>query len=149
MFPALIPEEEYKGITSTSEPSTRHALVVDAPEVVVTSRVLNHLKQFFEDNSHIDPTHGLAHAKAVYEHANRACCNADITAVETMEVLIAALLHDVDDRKYFPSQQHTYENAWRILAAAGVPEASWDNILFMIDAVSCSKNGNHVPDRVA
>ena len=66
-----------------------------------------------------------------------------------MEVLVAALLHDVDDHKYFPNQSNSYENAKSILNAAQVPLCSWERILFMIDAVSCSKNGNIVPARVA
>jgi len=32
---------------------------------------------------------------------------------------------------------------------AGIPKSSHETILFMIDAVSCSKNGNTVPGRVA
>ena len=149
VFPALVPETYYKSLTSTSAPSTRHALVVDTPEVTVPNAVRQQLEPFFARNPRIKPSHGLAHALAVGHHATLACQSADLDAMTTMEVVVAALLHDVDDRKYFPQQQQPLENARGVMAAAGVPAGSWPDICFMIEQVSCSKNGNKVPRRVA
>ena len=59
---------------------------------------------------------------------------------------MAALLHDVDDSKYFPRQNSDFENARSILIASNVNASSIRQVLEMIDLVSCSKNGNHVPD---
>eukprot|EP00536_Pseudo-nitzschia_multiseries_P004516 jgi/Psemu1/295613/fgenesh1_pm.75_\ len=91
---------------------------------------------------------------------------------QVLEIEAAALLHDVDDDKYFPKAASTtatptaadldrkttderrdyysslYPNAAELLREAAVPESSHESILFMIDAVSCSKNGNSVPSRV-
>jgi hypothetical protein len=54
---------------------------------------------------------------------------------------MAALLHDIDDRKYFNS--NNYENARYCLSEAGVTkERDVYSILKMIDLVSFSKNGN-------
>jgi len=91
-----------------------------------------------------------------------------------LEIEAAALLHDVDDEKYFPNNNNLeddamlssqeldlktpderrdyyallYPNALELLREANIPEPSHEPILFMIDAVSCSKNGNSVPSRV-
>ena len=66
VFPALVPEELYKSIKSTSEPSTRHALVVATPNVTIPKQVRTHLQDFFKRNPNIKPSHGLNHAIAVY-----------------------------------------------------------------------------------
>lgn len=56
---------------------------------------------------------------------------------------MAAALHDVDDRKFYPDNRK-YENARTILAAAQVPS---HDIIKMISLVSCSTNGNSIdPD---
>ena len=91
---------------------------------------------------------------------------------EVLEIEAAALLHDVDDDKYFPRDSSSssnknnstietkdkvvrlehyaslYPNAVELMREARIPESSHETILFMIDVVSCSKNGNSVPDRV-
>ena len=89
----------------------------------------------------VDSSHGLEHALLVLEHVDRALEVTDlILSVEQKEaVRLAALLHDVDDRKYFPQNQH-YENARAIMSER--PENIREIALRMIDLVSCTKNGN-------
>jgi uncharacterized protein len=68
-----------------------------------------------------------------------------------MEILAAALLHDVDDLKYFDHpKDDKYGNAKLILQEAQVNPSSWDAILLMIDSVSScsSSNGNSVPKTI-
>jgi uncharacterized protein len=66
-----------------------------------------------------------------------------------MEVQVACLLHQVDDSKYFLTHMMNYENAHAILSAIRMIDTeSCTQILKMIDLVSCSKNGNNVPDSI-
>jgi uncharacterized protein len=125
------------------------------PTTSSMNRVWNATQEFFSDHHHlIKESHGWGHAKKVYEHACRAveACCPPLSATMAMEIRIAALLHDVDDSKYFPNNdpEHgmQYTNARRIMSTAHVPESSCQSILFMIDLVSCSKNGNSVPEHI-
>ena len=71
------------------------------------------LERFYAANTHIKASHGLSHALAVYTHAVRAvaCCAPPLPAMEEADILLAALLHDVDDRKYFPDDAGQFRNA--------------------------------------
>jgi uncharacterized protein len=154
--------------------------------------LLKAARSFYRKHSDlIKESHGIVHAEKVYHHA----CNAieslsnststttkrrnhrTLSQDETLEIEAAALLHDVDDDKYFPKskkggttidtkdngkdgheleQEHErredyaslYPNAVELMKESRIPESSHEKILFMIDAVSCSKNGNSVPERV-
>lgn len=91
-------------------------------------------------------SHGLDHALRVTLHAIRAlqACDNVKTAEHELAVVLAALLHDVDDRKFFPTSVD-YENARRILRAVGIGPTTETMIIQMVDAVSASHNGDRVP----
>jgi hypothetical protein len=55
---------------------------------------------------------------------------------------MAALLHDVDDRKYFDTQN--YKNARDITSKVVEKEENQLKIIRMVDLVSFSKNGNNI-----
>ena len=119
----------------------------------------------------IDPSHGERHALQVLDHAQRAVTAASVTDKTTwgkddlLAILLAALLHDVDDHKYFPrpaapadgpassvgvaAHSAAYPNARAIMTAAGVSESTMGVAVAMIDLVGCSSNGNAVPPHVA
>ena len=61
----------------------------------------------------IDDSHGAGHAAAVLRHAESAVAAAAPPLPESraLAVRLAALLHDADDRKYFPDTCKTYANA--------------------------------------
>ena len=110
-------------------------------------RVLTEVQQFHDAHSEIKASHGLQHVMAVYEHSRNAiACHVHppLTPSMSMQVQIASLLHDVDDKKYFPTHTDD-ENAKEIMNKALVPADSVDIILDMISLVSCSSNGNQVP----
>jgi len=85
-----------------------------------------------------------------------------------MEIEVAAILHDVDDRKYFPREDNVFQdransfspaisgqpqpyylpNALHITKAAEIPEESIRTILKMISWVGCSENGNSIPPEI-
>eukprot|EP01082_Thalassiosira_pseudonana_P011828 g10561.t1 g10561 contig4:2108171-2109118(-) len=134
------------------------------------------LTQFYKQNTHIGESHGLSHVMAVHNHAVKAIEShrttyhaqkggkleyeydikemSDITA---MEIRIAAMLHDADDRKFFPEQKNNQStvdgmpnlpNALEICKSAGVPIDSFARILKMITWVGCTENGNAIPTEI-
>lgn len=58
-------------------------------------------------------------------------------------ILLACLLHDVDDRKYFPDNLK-YENAVKILKELNIDDEDSKIIVHMVDIVSFSKNGDKI-----
>ena len=140
----------------------------------IIQRTIKETKAFYQAHPEIKSSHGLQHVLAVYHHALNAIESHEqqhtqrehghehphntekplhhrptqnppaLTKQTCMEIQIATLLHDVDDRKYF--DQHTnHENARHITLQAQIPPTHLENILEMIQLVSCSTNGNHVP----
>ncbi len=92
----------------------------------------------------VEECHGVQHALNVFDHANRALLVSDQpkSDEERDAVRLAALLHDADDRKFFPASSN-YENARNILKKV-LPnrENIHKLIIKMIALVSCTKNGN-------
>eukprot|EP00977_Amphora_coffeiformis_P020655 scaffold8374_cov175-Amphora_coffeaeformis.AAC.94 len=124
-----------------------------------TKKVLHLVQQFYKDHPEIKVSHGMDHVQRVYDHACRAVHvhTPPLSPLQGMEIHVSALLHDVDDGKYFP--WHTnFENARSILnQCCGnddedndsiISSSSIETILSMIGWVSCSKNGNHVPESI-
>jgi uncharacterized protein len=97
------------------------------------------LRQLFI-KSGIDAGHGYDHALAVMHHARHALKHfSNLNQAQRQAVLLAALLHDADDGKFFPNNKN-YENATEILQAYSEEERTL--ALQMIGLVSCSRNGN-------
>lgn len=69
-------------------------------------------------HSNVDETHGIAHALLILHYAQNAIKSAtlNLTQEQSEEILLASLLHDADDRKYFPHHSN-YENARSILTS--------------------------------
>jgi uncharacterized protein len=97
-------------------------------------------------------SHGITHAIAVMNHAENALNQAENKLNQTTFkidekikrcVKLAALLHDADDRKFFPNNQN-YENLKEILD--DLPSDEIDLIIKMISLVSSSKNGDRIPE---
>lgn len=88
-------------------------------------------------------SHGIGHAIRVMTHAARALrLDSRVPRSERIAVMLAALLHDADDRKFFKTWS-SLDNARQILRATF--PALEDRVCTMIDLVSASKNGNSVP----
>jgi uncharacterized protein len=90
-------------------------------------------------------SHGITHAIAVMNHAENALNQATFKFDEKIRscVILAALLHDADDRKFFPNNQN-YENLKQILD--DLPSDEVDLIIKMVSLVSSSKNGDRIPE---
>jgi uncharacterized protein len=126
----------------------------------MVERVQQQVQIFYQVDQadRIQESHGFSHVLAVLRHAKMALASLPqppVSPKESMQIQLAALLHDVDDHKYFPRHHH-HENARALLSRAYpvsflLPENEDEDyiiapILQMIDLVSCSANGNHVPE---
>lgn len=91
----------------------------------------------------VDESHGLHHAMQVRAHvlAMIACEEPKLSAQDALAIELAALLHDLDDRKYFPHNT-AYENAHFVLDKV-FPEGK-SKAIEMIKLVSTTSNGNSV-----
>jgi len=89
--------------------------------------------------SKVDKGHGIDHALKVLFHSNRMI--EELKIDQPLNIQLASLLHDVDDRKFFP-QNVNYENARKVLSDLHLSEESKTNILEMIKLVSFSSNTN-------
>lgn len=95
------------------------------------------------------PSHGLQHAKTVFKHTEKALQASGLLPImskdEILAVLLAALLHDADDRKLFPKNPiGAYINTRRIMEA--VNSALTERVIQLIKLVSTADNGNTIPE---
>jgi uncharacterized protein len=111
-------------------------------------------RAFYQKHSEIKASHGWDHVSRVYEHSRNAVIaitqqqpHRVLSSTESMEIHLAALLHDVDDVKYVPGHD-TFQNARRIINDCGVPASSLEKIVDIISWVCCSKNGNRIPEPI-
>lgn len=95
--------------------------------------------------------HGFSHFLAVTDHAVKALKHEKLTDDQKLQVELAALLHDADDKKIFPQidsdeSAFDYPNAQTILEDCMSDRKELiSGIIQMIDLVSCSKNGDSEP----
>jgi hypothetical protein len=110
---------------------------------------IDQVRLFYKQHSEIEASHGLDHVERVHQHTKNALNSLSTTLPPeaAADIELAALLHDVDDRKYFPNTPDgTYPNAECILQSVGVQDSS--RILNMISWVGCSENGNTIPESI-
>lgn len=96
----------------------------------------------------IKPDHGYEHALFVMKMTHFGTFDfPDMTPKEKMLVCLAALMHDIDDRKIFPSSDN-YDNARQFLGIISrlnlISRYDAYIVLKMIKLVSYSKNKNEV-----
>ncbi len=85
-------------------------------------------------------SHGLQHAQNVMITAKNALkFETNLTQIQRQAVVLASLLHDADDHKFFPNNRN-YENARFILRNKSCDFV--ELVIEMISLVSCSTNGN-------
>ena len=104
-------------------------------EQFVTSNVIPFLS--------CDGAHGLDHFIAVRNHAILAVANReDLTAEQKESIIVAAFLHDVDDVKLTNNKKPLYHNSWLEYTIDELQLSNKDEIIKMVDLVSCSKWGD-------
>lgn len=111
---------------------------------MITDTFFINLEKFARENN-FDEGHGYSHFIAVYNHAKKAITAEDEEFDKETErmILLASLLHDVDDCKFFEDPDKTnYANARKLLLTENLSKKEIETIIQMISLVSCSKNGN-------
>ena len=105
---------------------------------------IDKLNKLLTDNK-VSECHGLNHAIMVMNNAKQALEAYDykLSDEEKESVLLAALLHDADDRKFFPNN-YNFENLQYILEDKS--NEFIVNVMSMVNLVSSSKNGDYIPD---
>jgi uncharacterized protein len=135
-------EYDYKGITLTAR---RPFVGIDCitGEKIVSS-CIDWVANLCAKHQ-IAPDHGLEHAISVAEWARIGLT--DFPALEfnnVLLVLLAALMHDIDDAKIFATTD--YANAVAFLQTTPFCEADRNLVIKMISLVSYSQNKNEVPN---
>lgn len=104
------------------------------------------LNEIFEKNN-VSVCHGINHAIQVMLHAMEAIKEYNLPIESSIEdaVILAGLLHDADDGKFFPNN-HNNENLRLVLE--NVPDEFLNLIIRMVNLVSGSKNGDNIPDDI-
>lgn len=99
--------------------------------------------------------HGYDHFIDVWNHSVKALKHEQLSDRIKLEIELAALLHDADDKKVFKknvtssNSQESYPNAREILKKTTIEvdnqEQFIQDIIDMISLVSCSENGDNEP----
>lgn len=89
-----------------------------------------------------DDSHNIVHARKVRDLV--LIGSNGLTKYQIDILLISALLHDVDDKKYVKTKN--YANAREIMKQAGCDESTIETVIKIISLVSCSENGDRVPE---
>lgn len=109
------------------------------------------MKQYIEKLdillSHVCKSHGIEHAISVMNNAIEALKYIDILESDKKLVILAALLHDADDYKFFPSHTNK-ENLRSVMSECGHNDDEINIVVRMVDLVSTSKNGDNIPDGI-
>jgi uncharacterized protein len=100
-------------------------------------------EKFLEANN-VPADHGWSHAKTVARNAMLAVMEEGVTTDLSEDIVNAALLHDVDDRKFFTTTN--YQNARALLIEARYDAERIERVVLMISLVSASAQGNSTVD---
>lgn len=109
-------------------------------------KYINRLNEIFDKNN-VCTSHGIVHAIKVMNNTEQAllCTNFKIDDSIKQSILLAALLHDADDKKFFPNNLN-FENIRFVLSDY---DPNLINLIIkMVDLVSSSKNGDTIPEEV-
>lgn len=105
----------------------------------IIERAKEYIQEVFKNNA---DGHDFDHAMRVYQNARNIA--AGYPACDRLVVSLAALLHDVDDHKLFPTENN--QNARAFLQSQSVGQDEIERICAVINAVSFSKNRGKRPE---
>lgn len=120
----------------------RYYTIIYDRDIIDSCKLL--VKKFCDDNT-IPSDHGYTHALFVMTNAVKAFgyMKVPISFDDATCILLACLLHDVDDRKNVRPNSPPYSNMRVILGQLNVDDKMITRIIVMISLVSASSNGNN------
>jgi len=109
-------------------------------------KYINKLRSILEENN-VCSSHGIDHAIQVMKNAEKAIEQSNLVIDDKSKecILLAALLHDADDKKFFPNNNN-FENLRFVLK--DYDQTYIPLIIQMVDLVASSKNGDRIPDNI-
>jgi uncharacterized protein len=110
-------------------------------EVQIIQNAIDYIKELFREDC---SGHDFHHSIRVYNNATKI---AEKEGGNLLLIKLAALLHDVDDRKLFPSSENL-DNARKFLYQNNLDSNSINEICEIIKSVSYSSNGSSAPDSI-
>lgn len=110
-------------------------------EVQIIQNAIDYIKDLFREDC---SGHDSYHSIRVYNNATKI---AEKEGGNLLLIKLAALLHDVDDRKLFPNSEN-HENARKFLHQNSLDHDSINEICEIIKSVSYSSNGSSAPESI-
>lgn len=104
----------------------------------IIDSAIEYVKEIFKD---VHGSHDFSHTMRVYKIALEIA--KEYSEVDIELVSLSALLHDVDDYKYFATKDN--ENAKKFLKSQNIPEDKIAEICRIINEISFSKNQGRKP----
>lgn len=100
------------------------------------------------DIHNVCSSHGIEHAirvMTICEEAYVSCkIKYNLTLFHRKVIMLAGLLHDADDRKFFKTE--SFDNAYHVMKENNCSEKVIKTVILMISLVSASKNRDNIPD---
>ena len=106
----------------------------------VLSNAIEYVKALFENDA---SGHDFYHTERVYKTAVKL---AEKEGADVGITALAALLHDVDDRKLSPETHQNFDNARRFMTENGVDGETQNKVIDIISNVSYVGENSPVPD---
>ena len=106
------------------------------------SKAIEYVREFFDKDS---SGHDFYHTMRVYKSA---VMLAEKEGADVGLTALAALLHDVDDKKLSPDTHEGFENARSFMTANGVDETAQSKVIDIISKVSYTGDSSPVPESV-
>lgn len=109
------------------------------------SKALKEVENWCSEHK-IPDDHGLPHAIIVSQNAHDALADFNLNNDQQLAVILAALFHDIEDRKFVSSIN--LSGTREILNRLEIKPEIVDLVIQMILLVSCSKNGIEIDDSI-
>lgn len=117
-------------------------MITEETSEQMIEKIKEDIKKIFENDS---SGHDYWHSMRVYSNAMKIMASEDAgKEVDRRIVALASILHDVDDKKLFNTDN--YENARRIMTERNIDDATQQKVINIIKEVSFRGTENVIPD---
>jgi uncharacterized protein len=127
-------------MTLLTSPATKLAEHVNlsASESAILQEVYDFVRDFFQ-NPKFDASHDFAHVERVTKNALAIFdIEKDVRSLNPLTILLGALLHDVEDKKYSDHKADETSAIEEVLLSCGIPGEYAEHVKRLVDGVSYS-----------